>query len=176
MPGAWRGTWDAGWHGKLLWPQPTVQKSRCPQTTVVPVNCEVGLPPGLRLGAGRAHGGCAAARPSAAPAPAQGAGTLPSPGRLRGLPPALPCSTHARARVTSGHSEEVDSGFQATARRGHMLVLTPRCHEAQDGVGPGSAAWASPWILAAPRVLCVPSLRPFRSLRSKRRGRPPPRR
>ena len=67
-----------------------VQKSRCPQTTaVVPVKCEVGLPPGLRPGAGRAHRGCAAARPSAAPAPAQGAGTLSSPGRLRGLPPAL---------------------------------------------------------------------------------------
>lgn len=32
VPRAWRGTWDTGRHGKPLWPQPTIQISRCRQT------------------------------------------------------------------------------------------------------------------------------------------------
>ena len=32
VPGAWRATWGTGRHGEPLWPQPTVQTSRCRQT------------------------------------------------------------------------------------------------------------------------------------------------
>lgn len=66
---------------------------------VVPMNCEVGLPPGLRLGSGRPHGRrrglCGLLLPLT---PAQVAGTSPSPRSLQGAtchqscPGALLCS------------------------------------------------------------------------------------
>lgn len=156
VPGAWRGTWDTGRHGKPLWPQPTIQISRCRQTRGRGSSKLRGGSTtwGSAWAQGRPHGRLLGPLASCRPSPqlSPRAPRPPHPGSrgLLGTGPAPARCSAVCARVTSGHADEggprLPGGHPSGPRgsslgSGRGLVLTPDCQEKPVGVGPDPGFW-----------------------------------
>lgn len=173
VPGAWRGTWDTGRHGKPLWPQPTIQISRCRQTRGRGSSKLRGGSTtwGSAWAQGRPHGRLLGPLASCRPSPqlSPRAPRPPHPGSrgLLGTGPA-PSAALLCVRVSLvGTLTRVDPGSQVAIHRGHVGAASAQgeAWSSPPTVRKSQSARARPWIPAArvcPFPAFVPSVRPSR--------------